>query len=181
MTHRLLALGLLLAVSLSAPTAYAQKDQKERSAPSARPAPGGNVPQTEPLAGPLQGGGGNVPQTAQDRPPPPPYWGAIGFTADGSWATAWRASSKAEAEAKVALDCAKFGRGKCEVESFPGTLCVGLASYQGTHSRTRYKLAFTAGGTTTPEAQKAAVDRCNADQRTRRNCQLRTVVCGDGR
>jgi hypothetical protein len=108
-------------------------------------------------------------------------WGAIAFTADGSWVTAWKKPSKAEAEATVAVDCAKFGRGACEVVSFPGTMCVGLASYSGSHSGRRYRLSFTSGAGTTPEAQKAAVDRCNADSRTRKRCQLRTVVCGDGR
>jgi hypothetical protein len=67
------------------------------------------------------------------------------------------------------------------VIGFVGSLCAGLASYQGSHSGRRYKLAFTGGGTTSSDAQRAALDRCNADSRTRRRCQLRTVVCGDGR
>jgi hypothetical protein len=122
-----------------------------------------------------------APSTPPAAAPASSYWGAIAFTADGSWATAWKESSKAAAEAKVAIDCAKFGRGACETVSFPGTLCVGLAAYAGAHSGRRYRLSFTSGGSTTPEAQKAAVDRCNADKRTRNRCQLRTVVCGDGR
>ena len=89
--------------------------------------------------------------------------------------------SKAEAEAKVAVECSKFGRGKCEVVSFPGELCVGLAHFSGTSGRRRWQLSFTAGGPTTPDAQKAALERCNSDQRTNKRCQLRIVVCGDGR
>lgn len=112
---------------------------------------------------------------------PGPFFGAIAFTADGSYSTAWKHRSKAEAEADVAKRCAAFGRGECKVIGFPGALCAGLAAYRGTHSGRRYRLAFTGGGTTAAEAQQAALGRCNADPRTRRRCELRTVVCGDGR
>ena len=108
-------------------------------------------------------------------------WGALAFTADGSWATAWKKSSKGDAEANVAVACAKFGRGECRVVSFNGEHCAALATYIGSHSRHRYKLSFSDGGTSVPQAQSAAMDRCNADRRTRGRCQLRTTVCGDGR
>jgi hypothetical protein len=45
----------------------------------------------------------------------------------------------------------------------------------------RWQLSYTAGGSTHPEAQRAALDRCNSDRNTRKRCQLKTVVCGDGR
>lgn len=118
------------------------------------------------------------------QPPPataPQLWGAIAFTADGSYATGWKHASKPEAEADVAKRCAKFGRGACEVVAFRGELCVALSTYIGSHSGRRWKLSFTGGGTTSPQAQKTAMDQCNADRRTRNRCQLRTVVCGDGR
>ena len=107
-------------------------------------------------------------------------WGALAFTADGSWATAWKKPSKAEAESSVAVACAKFGRGECKVVSFNGEYCAALATYIGSHSRHRYKLSFSGGGTTVPEAQNAAMEYCKKDRRTR-GCQLRTTVCGDGR
>ena len=113
--------------------------------------------------------------------PAPQYWGAIAFTADGSFSTAWKYPSKAEAEASVLKACAKFGRGSCEVISFRGELCAALATYIGSRGRRTYKLSYTAGGLTSPEAQEAARKRCNDDKRTRGRCQLRTVVCGDGR
>jgi Domain of unknown function (DUF4189) len=109
------------------------------------------------------------------------YYGAIAFTADGSWATVWRSPSKPEAEAEVAKRCARLGHGGCEVVSFPGEQCVALASFAGRSGRKRWQLSFTAGGLTGPEAQLAAMKRCNDDQRTRGRCQLRTMVCGDGR
>jgi hypothetical protein len=108
-------------------------------------------------------------------------WGALAFTADGSWATAWLKPSKPEAESNVAVACAKFGRGQCEVVSFNGTYCAALATYIGAHSRHRYKLSFSGGGHSVHEAQGAAMDNCNNDSRTRGHCQLRTTVCGDGR
>ncbi len=131
----------------------------------------------------------SVPALAKPRPAEPStppadksdLWGALGFTADGSWSSAWAKPSKAEAEANVALACAKFGRGRCEVISFPGQYCGALATYIGSHSRRSYKLSFTGGGTSMPEAQRSAMDRCNGDSRTRGRCQLRTTVCGDGR
>jgi len=111
----------------------------------------------------------------------PGYFGAIAFTADGSWATVWKMESRAEAEANVAKRCAKFGRGSCEVVAFPGEQCVGLATFIGRSGRTRWKLSFTGGGMTGPDAQRTAMDRCNSDNRTRGQCQFRTLVCGDGR
>jgi hypothetical protein len=109
------------------------------------------------------------------------FYGAIAFTADGSYSTAWKYKTKSEAEAYVATKCSAFGRGECKVIGFVGSLCAGLASYNGSHGGRRWKLAFTGGGVTSSEAQKAAMDRCNNDNRTRGRCQLRTVVCGDGR
>jgi hypothetical protein len=123
-----------------------------------------------------QGSGATTTPSAQSE-----VWGALAFTADGSWATAWAKPSKAEAEANVAVACAKFGRGECKVVSFTGEYCAALATYIGSHSRRRYKLSFSDGGRTVPEAQNAAMQRCNNDSRTRNRCQLRTTVCGDGR
>jgi Domain of unknown function (DUF4189) len=109
------------------------------------------------------------------------YYGAIAFTADGSWATVWKAPSKPLAEADVAKRCSKLGHGGCEVVSFPGEQCVALATFIGRSGRRRWQLSFTAGALTGPEAQLAAMKRCNDDSRTRGRCQLRTMVCGDGR
>jgi hypothetical protein len=117
----------------------------------------------------------------KDSSSKPEYWGAIAFTADGSFATSWKKESKAEAEADVAVRCAKFGRGSCETGSFSGELCVGLATYIGSHAGRRWKLSFTGGSTTSAGAQQKALDRCNDDRRSRRRCQLRTVACADGR
>lgn len=120
-------------------------------------------------------------------PPPQPNpsselsWGAIGFTADGSYSSTWKMASQAEAEARVAKKCAEFGRGGCEVVSFSGQECVGLATFIGSYSRRRWNLSFTAGGETYPEAQNAALNRCNSDERTRGRCQSRTTACADGR
>lgn len=93
----------------------------------------------------------------------------------------WKLDPRAEAEANVAKRCAKFGRGSCEVVAFPGEQRVGLATFIGRSGRTRWKLSFTGGGMTGPEAQRTAMDRCNSDKRTRGQCQLKTMVCGDRR
>jgi hypothetical protein len=108
-------------------------------------------------------------------------WGAIGFTADGSYSSDWKAPSKAEAEAEVAKSCAAFGRGSCEVVSFSGQECAALATFIGSYRGQRWSLSFTDGGNTYPEAQTAAMDRCNSDERTQGNCQLRMAACADGR
>jgi Domain of unknown function (DUF4189) len=130
----------------------------------------------------------NLPPT--QAPPPlnlPPssspnsLWGAIGFTADGSFSLAWKMVAKAEAEAEVAKKCASMGRGSCEVVSFSGHECAALATFIGNYGRRHWKLSFTWGGDTYPEAQKAAMNRCNSDERTQGRCQLRTAVCADGR
>jgi hypothetical protein len=42
-------------------------------------------------------------------------------------------------------------------------------------------LSVTAGGTTYPEAQNAAMGRCNSDERSQGRCQPRTAACADGR
>lgn len=108
-------------------------------------------------------------------------WGAIAFTADGSWSADWKISSQLEAESRVLRQCAGFGHGACEVVSASGQQCVGLATFLGNYRRRRWLLSFTAGGTTYPEAQNAALSRCNSDERTQGNCQFRTAACADGR
>lgn len=120
-------------------------------------------------------------QTAPKDPGRPNLWGAIAFTADGSFATAWKKGSKGEAEGDAAVRCSKFGRGSCETTGFDGDTCVGLATYIGSHSGRRWKLSYTAGSLTSSGAQQRAMERCNGDKRTRNRCQLRTVVCADGR
>jgi hypothetical protein len=120
-------------------------------------------------------------QTAPKDPGKPVYWGAISFTADGSFATSWKKASKGEAEGDAAVRCAKFGRGACETGAFDGETCVGLATFIGSHSGRRWRLSYTGGSPTSSGAQQRAMDRCNEDKRTRKRCQLRTVVCADGR
>jgi hypothetical protein len=110
-------------------------------------------------------------------PPAPVYWGALAFTSSGSYSTAYRYGSKAEAEAAVLKSCTKFRQGVCEVISFQGRLCAALVTY----STSRWRLAFTGGGLTVQDAQKAAFENCKSDRRVRGSCTLRTVVCGDGR
>lgn len=109
------------------------------------------------------------------------FWGAIAFTADGSYSSTWKMPSQPEAEAKVLRQCARFGRGGCEVVSFSGQECVSLATFIGSYRRRRWNLSYTAGGMTYPTAQGAAMDRCNSDERTQGRCQSRTTACADGR
>jgi len=109
------------------------------------------------------------------------YWGAIAFSADGSYSSAWKMLSQPEAEAKVLRQCARFGRGSCEVVAFSGQQCASLATFIGAYRRRRWNLSFTAGGTTYPEASSAAMDRCNSDEHTQGHCQPRTTACADGR
>jgi hypothetical protein len=108
-------------------------------------------------------------------------WGAIGFTADGSFSSTWKMASQPEAEARVAKKCAEFGRGGCQVVSFSGQECVALATFIGPYKRRRWDLSFTAGGETYPDAQNAAMARCNSDERSQGRCQFRAAACADGR
>jgi hypothetical protein len=128
--------------------------------------------------------------TTQPRPPSLPSspstpsdmsWGAIAFTADGSYSSTWKMGSQPEAEAKVLRECARFGRGGCEVVTFSGQECVALSTFIGNYRRRRWNLSFTAGGSTYPDAQNAAMYRCNSDERTQGHCQPRTAACADGR
>jgi hypothetical protein len=121
------------------------------------------------------------PAPSQPSPSSDLSWGAIGFTADGSYSSTWKMDSKAEAEAKVAKKCAEFGRGGCQVVSFSGQECVALATFIGSYKRRRWNLSFTSGGNTYPEAQNAAMGRCNSDERSQGRCQPRTAACADGR
>ena len=140
-----------------------------QQAPSA-PAPSPRMDYIPPIA-PIR--------PAQDSPDTSPtgLWGAIGFTADGSWSTVWKQATQGEAEAAAAKGCAKFGHGSCEVVSVSGQRCAALATFLGR----RWKLSFTEGGETHPDAQRSAMERCNSDGRTRSQCQLRISVCADGR
>jgi hypothetical protein len=108
-------------------------------------------------------------------------WGSLAFTADGSYSSTWKMVSQPEAEAKVLRQCARFGRGGCEVVSFSGQQCAALATFIGAYRRKRWNLSFTAPGMTYPDAQNAAMERCNSDERTQGHCQPRTAACADGR
>jgi hypothetical protein len=123
----------------------------------------------------------NKNQPAPDQGNNEGSWGAIAFTADGSYASIWKMPSKAEAEAEVAKKCAQYGHGGCQTVTFTGPQCVALASFNGPYRGRRWTLAYTDGGMTYPEAQNAAMGRCNSDERTRGRCQPRTVACDDGR
>ena len=129
-----------------------------------------------PSGSPVQGA-----PSPQQNPSGDVLWGAIAFTADGSWSSDWKMPSQPEAESRVLRQCAGFGHGACEVASFSGQECVGLATFVGNYRRRRWLLSFTAGGMTYPEAQTAAVGRCNSDERTQGRCQFRTAACADGR
>ncbi len=138
-------------------------------------------PQAPSLPAPTSPPPGPAPAPAAPSASTDVPWGAIGFTADGSYSTNWKMPSQAEAEAKAAKGCAQFGRGSCQVVSFSGQECVGLATFIGPYRRRRWNLSFTAGGMTYPEAQSAAIGRCNADERSQGRCQPRTAACADGR
>jgi hypothetical protein len=136
-------------------------------------------PEADPLPSPNLRPG--QPAPVQPDPSPDDVWGAIGFTADGSYSTIWKAPSKAEAEAEVAKKCSAFGRGGCQVVSFSGKQCGALATFIGNYRGRRWNLSFTAGGETYPEAQNAALDRCNSDERSQGRCTSRIAACADGR
>jgi len=108
----------------------------------------------------------------------PAEFGALAFTADGSFSSVWKHPSKAGAEAKVLADCAKFGRGKCEVVSFQAEVCAAIASFETAKAQAA---TYSGGGLTRATAQKLALERCNHDRRAQGACKVRAVVCGDGR
>jgi hypothetical protein len=122
-----------------------------------------------------------LPQRDLSDPSSDAAWGALAFTSDGSYSSTWKMPSQPEAEAKVLRQCARFGRGGCEVVSFSGQQCAALSTFIGAYRRKRWNLSFTAGGVTYPEAQNAAMERCNSDERTQGKCQPRTAACADGR
>ena len=124
---------------------------------------------------------------AQEQPPqsPAPWaempvrYGAIAFTADGSFWTAWKYRSKAAAQAKVAAGCARLNRGVCQVVSFGAQVCAAIVSFEfGKDGR---KVTYSGGGVTPGAAQQAALLRCKEDGRSGGGCEPRAVVCADGR
>ena len=112
------------------------------------------------------------------RPARHEWFGALAFTADGSFASAWKFASKKDVEAKVLGECAAFNRGRCEVVSLPRELCAAIATY---FAGTTRRVTYAGAGLTSAEAEHVAIERCNSDQRSDRKCQVRTVLCGDDR
>jgi len=108
----------------------------------------------------------------------PIRYGAIAFTADGSYSTAWKYRSEAAAQAKVASVCARFKRGVCQVVGFGAKVCAGLASFETGKGR---KVTYSGGALSPQEAQQQAMRRCKEDSRSGGRCELRVVVCADGR
>src|SRR5262249_39368189 len=107
--HLFIAALMLFASS----TAWAQYSNDSNQGASSSSAPSSTIPSstTPSLRTPSSSDKSNL-------------WGALAFTADGSWATAWTKPSKGEAEGDVAVACAKFGRGECKVVSFSGEYCA---------------------------------------------------------
>jgi hypothetical protein len=147
--------------------------------PNRQPPPGieppGNSPRTD-----------YIPPQLNPTPQPPAnsgdtLWGAIAFTAGGAYSVVWRMPAQSDAEVKALKQCSSFNQGGCEVTSFSGQECVALATFVGNYRRRRWLLSYTAGGMSSPEAQRAAVDRCNADERTQGKCVFRTAACADWR
>jgi hypothetical protein len=124
--------------------------------------------------------------TAQERraqsPAPwaevPIRYGAIAFTADGSFSTAWKYRSKAAAQAKVAAQCARFKRGFCQIVGFGAQVCAAIVSFTSSKDK---KMTYSGGGISPEIAQAAALRRCKEDGRSGGRCELRTVLCADGR
>jgi hypothetical protein len=108
----------------------------------------------------------------------PIRYGAIAFTADGSYSTAWKYRSKSAAQAKAATTCARLKRGACQVVSFSAKVCAAIASFESGNDR---KVTYSGGGLTPEEAQQAAMRRCKEDPRAGARCEPRAVVCADGR
>lgn len=108
----------------------------------------------------------------------PAQFGALAFTADGSFASIWKIASKEEAEARVRNDCRKYERGTCEVVSFSAKVCAAIATAAIAKDR---KITYAGGGLSRDEAEEIALTRCQRDKRSKGTCELRTTVCGDGR
>jgi Domain of unknown function (DUF4189) len=108
----------------------------------------------------------------------PVRYGAIAFAADGSFSTAWKYRSKAAARTKVSADCARLKRGVCQVVSFSAQLCAAIASFQTGKDK---RVTYSGGGIAPDLAQAAALRRCKEDGRSGGRCELRAVVCADGR
>lgn len=142
-----------------------------------QPPPSYPQPQPQTRTTPVPPRPGIIAPGQADPPASQVYWGAIAFTASGAYFSTWKYLSRGEAEAEAAKGCAKYGRGGCEVASFSGQQCVALATFTGR----RWRLSFTAGADTYPGSREAALNRCNADDRTGGRCQFRTAVCADGR
>jgi hypothetical protein len=147
--------------------------------PNRQPPPGIEPPSNSPRTDFIP------PGVSPNQEPPPnsgdTLWGAIAFTAGGAYSVVWRMTSQSDAEVKSLKQCSSFNQGGCEVTAFSGQECVALATFVGNYRRKRWLLSYTAGGMSSPEAQRAALDRCNADERTQGKCVFRTAACADWR
>jgi Domain of unknown function (DUF4189) len=126
----------------------------------------------------VQARGQESPWAPQRDSAPAPQYGAIAFTADGSYSTTWKRGSKQEAEDKVLADCKRFKRGECQVVGFRQELCAAIASFSTSKN---LRVTYAGGGVTRADAQRSALERCNGDDRARHTCLVRSTVCGDGR
>ena len=85
--------------------------QTSMGAPDPLPPPAPSMPSPAPYVAPPLAP--TQPPLNQPAPSTEFTWGAIGFTADGSYSTTWKMPSQAEAEARVANGCAEVGHGGC--------------------------------------------------------------------
>ena len=114
-------------------------------------------------------------QAADMKDDTPQLFGAVAFTADGSFASAWKWSSKKAVEARVLSQCSKFKRGPCQVATVRNGLCASIANF----SEGMASVTYAGAGITPEDARRVALRRCNGDSRSNRNCRIRTTVCSD--
>ena len=127
---------------------------------------------------------GTLAQSQLDRLrqiPIPTQWGAIAYTARGGNVGVAGRPSRAKAEEEARSDCAKRAGSACDVLTVSANRCVAFAFNLGIAASVKTYLTAAGYGNDPQAARAAAMGDCLDRAKLRENCEVRRVVCADGR
>ena len=112
---------------------------------------------------------------------PPTQWGALSYTGTGGHVGASRRHSRAAAEADTTAECTSKTRKHCRVLAVSGSQCVILIHSIYNDGYRPVVQNYIAFGQDPDALRKTALAECKGKAQISTNCDIRRVVCADGR
>ena len=113
--------------------------------------------------------------------PQPGIWGAIGYTGTGGHIGVTERPTRARAEEDAKAECQRKTFRTCYALTVAGNRCVALVQSIFNDGRERVVQSYTAFADDPTSVGQQALADCRAKSQIRSNCELRHIICADGR